>query len=113
MVQAKRSPLRARSGAGEAITPTRAMISTRSNFVDPKLDLSLHAVYQESSVRATTLNRRIEDLLTVEQAASMLGISAATLWRWKAQGSIRSISVLGRTVFDREQIEALARKRRA
>jgi excisionase family DNA binding protein len=56
---------------------------------------------------------RVGDLLTVEQAAQRLKISVATLWRWKAQGDLTALSVLGRTVFDRAQIEALARKRHA
>lgn len=64
-------------------------------------------------MRAPCLNFRIDDLLTVAQAARLLKISVATLWRWKAQGELAAISVLGRTVFDRAQIQALARKRQA
>jgi excisionase family DNA binding protein len=64
-------------------------------------------------MRVPRLNLRIDDLLTVEQAARRLQISVATLWRWKAQGDLVAISVLGRTVFDRAQIEALVRKRLA
>jgi len=64
-------------------------------------------------MRVPRLNLRIDDLLTVEQAARRLQISVATLWRWKAQGDLVAISVLGRTVFDRAQIEALVRKRHA
>lgn len=69
----------------------------------------------------TRNNKRIHDLLTVEQAASALGISVATLWRWVAasrrseRGAVhlQPMTVLGRTVFDRDHIEALARKRHA
>lgn len=62
-------------------------------------------------MRAPCLNLRVADLLTVEETARVLKISVATLWRWKAQGDVIAHSVLGRTVFERAQIEALARKR--
>jgi excisionase family DNA binding protein len=64
-------------------------------------------------MRQVRLTTRVADLLTVEQAASVLGISVATLWRWRAQGDLDAQHVLGRTVFDRGKIEALAKRRRA
>ncbi len=50
-------------------------------------------------------------LLTAEQAASMLGISTPTLWRWRTAGVLTGHRVLGRTVFDRAEVEAVLRKR--
>lgn len=55
--------------------------------------------------------KRINDILTAEQAASMLGISIATLWRWRNQKLLAARRVLGRTVFLRTDVEATLRKR--
>lgn len=63
-------------------------------------------------MRQPRLNKRIGDLLTVEQAANTLGISVATVWRWRAQGELATQHVLGRTVFARTEVEALAKRRR-
>jgi predicted site-specific integrase-resolvase len=60
-----------------------------------------------------SLNKRISDCMTAEQAANALGISVATLWRWRAQGLLTGRRVLGRTVFDRAEVETVQRKRRA
>lgn len=55
--------------------------------------------------------KRINDILTAEQAATMLSISVATLWRWRNQKLLASRRVLGRTVFLRSDVEATLRKR--
>lgn len=62
----------------------------------------------------TTVSRtkRISDILTPEQAASTLGISLATLWRWRNSGVLTARRALGRTVFLRSEVEAALRKRR-
>lgn len=57
------------------------------------------------------LTARINEYVTAEQAASLLTISVATLWRWKAQGLLEGKPLLGRTVFERSKVEALAAKR--
>lgn len=56
--------------------------------------------------------KRIADCMTAEQAAAYLDISVATLWRWRNQGVLTGRRVLGRTVFDRAEVEATLRKRR-
>ena len=61
----------------------------------------------------TSRTKRISDLMTVEQAATFLAISVATVWRWRNQGVLTAKRVLGRTVFDRSEVEAVSRKQRA
>jgi excisionase family DNA binding protein len=56
--------------------------------------------------------KRIADIMTPEEAAAMLGISLATLWRWRNQGTLTAKHVLGRTVFMRTNVESVLRKRR-
>jgi predicted site-specific integrase-resolvase len=55
--------------------------------------------------------KRIADFMTAEQTAAYLDISIATLWRWRNQGVLTGKRVLGRTVFERSEVET-ARKRR-
>lgn len=62
-----------------------------------------------SPVRRT---KRINELLTAEQAASRLGVSVATIWRLRGDGKLRGTRVLNRTVFDRTQVETLRAARR-
>lgn len=62
-------------------------------------------------MRQASLTKRVNEFLTAEQAASVLHISVATLWRWRAAGELTTVRLLGRTVFDRTEVEALARKR--
>jgi predicted site-specific integrase-resolvase len=50
--------------------------------------------------------------MTAEQAAAFLDISVATLWRWRNQGTLTGKRVLGRTVFDRAEVETALRRRR-
>jgi len=64
-----------------------------------------------SLMRSNSITKKI-GVLTAEQAASMLGISVATLWRWRGQGLLKGTRVLGRTVFDRVEVEGVLRKRR-
>lgn len=64
-------------------------------------------------MRSASLTPRISDLLTAEQAASTLGISVATLWRWRTQGILEGRRVLGRTVFARNEVDALLKRRMA
>ncbi len=62
-----------------------------------------------SPVRRT---KRINEFLTAAEAAAALGISVATLWRWRGRKVLTGHELLGRTVFERVQVEAV-RKRRA
>ena len=61
-----------------------------------------------SPVRRT---KRIDQILTAAEAAAALGISVATLWRMRSSGVLTSQRVLGRTVFDRTQVEAVRKRR--
>lgn len=56
--------------------------------------------------------KRIADILTPEQSAAALDISIATLWRWVKAGTLAPKRVLGRTVFMKTNVDALAHKRR-
>jgi excisionase family DNA binding protein len=67
-----------------------------------------------SSARKANKRQRDNDLaqmMTVEQAAVAANVSVATIWRWRNQGVLRGRRVLGRTVFDRAEVEAVAQKR--
>jgi predicted site-specific integrase-resolvase len=66
-----------------------------------------------STMSTVSRTKRISDIMTAEQTAALLGISIATLWRWRNQGILTAKRVLGRTVFDRSAVEAEARRRRA
>jgi predicted DNA-binding transcriptional regulator AlpA len=50
-------------------------------------------------------------VMTVEQAALAANVSVATIWRWRNQGVIKGQRMLGRTVFDRSEVEAVLRNR--
>jgi len=63
-------------------------------------------------MRQVSRTKMIGELLTPEQAAATLGVSVATLWRWRGQKLLKSRRALGRTVFDRSEIDAVLRKRR-
>lgn len=52
-------------------------------------------------------------VMTVEQAAIAAAVSVATIWRWRNQGIIKGHRILGRTVFDRTEVEAVLRNRAA
>jgi excisionase family DNA binding protein len=56
--------------------------------------------------------KRIHDLMTAEQAATLLDVSVATIWRWRNNGVLTGKRVLGRTVFERAEVELALRKRR-
>ncbi|MEX2717498.1 MAG: helix-turn-helix domain-containing protein [Candidatus Sigynarchaeota archaeon] len=63
-------------------------------------------------MRTVSRARRINDILTAEQTASMLGISIATLWRWRNRRRLRSQRLFGRTVFLRTDVEAAMKRQR-
>jgi predicted DNA-binding transcriptional regulator AlpA len=73
----------------------------------------LEAVRHMCLMRSASRTKTLGELLTAEQAASTLGVSVATLWRWRGQGLLRGKRALGRTVFDRSEVEAVLRRRRA
>lgn len=50
-------------------------------------------------------------VMTVEQVALAANVSVATIWRWRTQGVIKGQRMLGRTVFDRSEVEAVLRDR--
>ena len=56
--------------------------------------------------------KRIADIMTPEQAAAALEISIATLWRLRNRGELIARRVLGRTVFLKSNVEAVANRRR-
>lgn len=56
-----------------------------------------------SQTQAIDLN----NFLTVEGAAARRGISVATIWRRVGLGQLRTRRVLGRTVFDVAEVDAL------
>jgi excisionase family DNA binding protein len=43
--------------------------------------------------------------LTVEESAIVAGVSPGTIWRWARAGRLRRMRLLGRTVFDRGDVE--------
>jgi len=53
----------------------------------------------------------LAQLMTAEQAAVAAEVSVATIWRWRNRGALQSRRVLGRTVFQRSEVEALRQKR--
>lgn len=57
--------------------------------------------------------KNLDNLLTAEQAATLLSVSVATIWRMKSSGTLMGTRVLGRTVFDRNEVESVLRKRLA
>jgi len=59
-----------------------------------------------------TRRTNIDNLLTAEKAAALLDVSVATIWRMRSQGTLTGRRVLGRTVFDRSEVESVLRKRR-
>lgn len=63
-------------------------------------------------MRHVSRTKNIDNLMTVEQAATMLDVSVATIWRYRSQGVLTGKRVLGRTVFDRAEVETALRKRR-
>jgi excisionase family DNA binding protein len=67
---------------------------------------------QDTRMSPVCRTKRISDLLTVEQAATFLDVSVATIWRWRSSGALTGKRVLGRTVFERSEVEAALRKRR-
>lgn len=46
-------------------------------------------------------------LITVEEAAVLLGRSVKTVWRYIEKGKLTRRSVLGRTLVDRTEVEKL------
>ena len=63
-------------------------------------------------MRQTSRTKRISDLMTAEQAATMLNVSVATIWRWRNLNLLHAKRALGRTVFERSEVEAVLRKQR-
>ena len=63
-------------------------------------------------MRHISRTKNIDNLMTAEQVATLLNVSVATVWRWRSQGDLTGKRVLGRTVFDRAEVEAVLRKRR-
>jgi excisionase family DNA binding protein len=50
--------------------------------------------------------------MTAEEAAVALGVSVATVHRWRRGGLLRFEKMIGRVFFDRAQVEELAKKNR-
>jgi len=63
-------------------------------------------------MRHISRTKNLDNLMTAEQAATLLAVSVATVWRMKSQGDLTGMRVLGRTVFDRLEVEAMLKKRR-
>ena len=63
-------------------------------------------------MRHVSRTKNIDNLMTAEQVATLLDVSVATIWRWRNQGVLTGKRVLGRTVFDRLEVETELRKRR-
>jgi len=49
--------------------------------------------------------------MTVEEASLALAVAPSTIWRLARQGVLRRSRALGRTVFCRDDVEALAARR--
>lgn len=50
--------------------------------------------------------------ITASEAASILGVTRVTVWRWVQEGRLTPLAKLGRqSMFDRDYIEREARKR--
>jgi excisionase family DNA binding protein len=49
----------------------------------------------------------IEDAYEVEEAAAILTVGVATIWRWIARGKLSSFKVAGRTLVTKREVERL------
>jgi excisionase family DNA binding protein len=54
----------------------------------------------------------IEDAVDTEEAAKVLGVGIATVWRWIAKGKLANFKVAGRTLIPKSEIERLKSWRR-
>ena len=59
------------------------------------LEEALRSILEE--VVSTSNGEKDETLLTVRQAASLLGVDRSTLWRWEKEGYLKPIRI-GRKV---------------
>jgi predicted DNA-binding transcriptional regulator AlpA len=71
-----------------------------------------HAQRAMKPMRHISRTKNIDNLMTAEQVATALAVSVATVWRMRSEGLLTGRRVLGRTVFDRFEVEATQRKRR-
>ena len=82
---------------------TRAAVLKNFNKMEENRIIVLHASDLEAIIKKTMqglLEQKeepaVDRLLTVSQAAAMLGVSRTTLWRWKAQKYLVPESIGGR-----------------
>jgi predicted site-specific integrase-resolvase len=52
-----------------------------------------------------------EDLLTIPQAAQMIGVSRITAWQWANDGKMAVIILGGKSLVTRKTAEAIKRRR--
>ena len=49
----------------------------------------------------------IQDAYDVEEAAAILEVGVATIWRWIGKGKLSSFKVAGRTLITKREVERL------
>jgi len=54
---------------------------------------------------------RTDDLLTIPQAAKIIGVSRITAWDWVQTGRLPSMRIGGRALVTKQTAEAMKRKR--
>lgn len=52
-----------------------------------------------------------DDLLTIPQAASLIGVSRIAAWKWSKDGRMPTLTLGGKTLVPRKTAEAMKRKR--
>ena len=53
----------------------------------------------------------LQDVHDVDEAATLLGLGVATVWRWIKSGKISAVRISGRTLVPVSEIERLKKER--
>ena len=69
------------------------------------LEEALRSILEE--VVSTSNGEKDETLLTVRQAASLLGVDRSTLWRWEKEGYLKPVRIGRKVRYPMYAIEAI------